>query len=277
MEIFYFRVNGNGVFGYIKNIFPLYKRIKALKPDIIHAHYLLCGILAGLTFCKPIVVSLMGSDVNEANRNILIKFLHRFFWQALIVKSTQMKKYLNIDSAYVLPNGVSFDSFRELNSSKQKEILGWSEKRKHILFASHPLRKEKNFKLAEEAVTLITDIDVELHFLNEIPNSSMPVYYNAADVVLLTSKHEGSPNVIKEAMACNTPIVATDVGDIKEVIGNTQGCFICSFEPEDVANKLRIALNFVGKTDGRLKVEHLEEKKIALRLKEIYMDVKLLK
>jgi teichuronic acid biosynthesis glycosyltransferase TuaC len=64
---------------------------------------------------------------------------------------------------------------------------------------------------------------------------------NAADLLLLTSLTEGSPQVIKEAMACNCPIVATDVGDIREIIGYTDGCYITTFKPSDVAVKIQAA------------------------------------
>jgi len=91
-------------------------------------------------------------------------------------------------------------------------------------------------------------------------------------MVILTSKFEGSPNVIKEAMACNCPIVSTDVGDVREVIGNTEGCFITSFEPEGVAKKIKLAIEFNKKTNGRDNITHLDEKVIAQRLIDVYQS-----
>jgi teichuronic acid biosynthesis glycosyltransferase TuaC len=83
--------------------------------------------------------------------------------------------------------------------------------------------------------------------------------------------HEGSPNVIKEAMACNCPIVSTDVGDVKEVIGETEGCFISSFEAKDIATKLQLAINF-GRTKGRQNISKLESHKIAKEIEKIYQQ-----
>jgi teichuronic acid biosynthesis glycosyltransferase TuaC len=92
-------------------------------------------------------------------------------------------------------------------------------------------------------------------------------------VVLLTSLWEGSPNVIKEAMACNTPIVSTDVGDVKEIIGKTEGCFITSFDPEDVSDKIKKALEFGKRTTGREDIKHLESGVVAKRIIAIYKNV----
>ena len=101
----------------------------------------------------------------------------------------------------------------------------------------------------------------------------MSIYFNASDLVLLTSFWEGSPNVIKEAMACNVPIVSTDVGDVKEVIGKTEGCYITSFDPEDVAEKIKLALKFGKRTTGIEDIKHLESSLIAKKIIKIYKSV----
>lgn len=98
---------------------------------------------------------------------------------------------------------------------------------------------------------------------------------NAADVLLLTSRYEGSPNVIKEAMACNCPIVATDVGDIRWIIGDTEGCYLTSFDPGDVASKLQLALKFGRRTRGRERLIELglDSVSVAKRIVQLYQDV----
>jgi glycosyltransferase involved in cell wall biosynthesis len=100
------------------------------------------------------------------------------------------------------------------------------------------------------------------------------LYFNAASVVLLSSFHEGSPNVIKEAMACNVPIVATNVGDVKYIIGKTDGCHICSYEVDDVSKKIQLALEYNKRTNGRKRIIELglESKTIARRIVEVYKN-----
>ena len=98
-------------------------------------------------------------------------------------------------------------------------------------------------------------------------------YYNAADVLLLTSLSEGSPNIIKEAMACNCPIVSTDVGDVKENIYNTEGCFISSYDPSDIANKIQKASNYgKSRTNGRENITHLNNNIVAKQILNIYNE-----
>lgn len=266
VKVDYYRITGNGILGYLKNVIPLYKYIRRNKPDLLHAHYSLCGIVTALTFQHPLVVSLMGSDVNNKGRNLFIKSFIRYFWNFTIVKSRSMQKTLGLNTVKVLPNGVSFDRFFEMDKISAQKELNWSTKKKHILFAANPSRPEKNYQLAIDAMRLLDDENIELHYLEDVPNEEMAVYYNAADVVLLTSTREGSPNVIKEAMACNAPIVATSVGDIEEVIGNTAGCFLVSFNEKDVAEKLSKALAKNDRTNGREQILHLKDEEIAFQL-----------
>ena len=93
------------------------------------------------------------------------------------------------------------------------------------------------------------------------------------DMALMTSFSEGSPQFIKEAMACNLPIVSTDVGDVKEIIQKTEGCYICKNEPEDVAKKIELALDFAKKTTGREKIQHLDNRIIAEKIIQVYQNV----
>jgi len=115
--------------------------------------------------------------------------------------------------------------------------------------------------------------DVELILVSKKPLNVVPKYMNACDVLVLVSDGEGSPQVIKEAMACNLPIVSTPVGDVPEVIGDTEGCYLCSQEPQDVAEKLEEALHWGKRTNGREKIAHLEISTISQRIIAIYEEV----
>ena len=161
-----------------------------------------------------------------------------------------------------------------MNFREAREKLGFSRDKKYILFLADPARPEKNFSLAEKAFNRLKEThNIELLPVYDKPHTDIPYYLSAADVLLLTSHFEGSPNAIKEAMACNCPVVSTDVGDVKEVISDTEGCFITSFEPEDVAEKLKLALDFGKRTNGREKIKHLDDKIIAQKLIDVYNSV----
>jgi teichuronic acid biosynthesis glycosyltransferase TuaC len=117
-----------------------------------------------------------------------------------------------------------------------------------------------------------------LHVINCVSIDELKYFYSAADLLLLTSFHEGSPNVIKEAMACNCPIVSTNVGDVPEVIGKTEGCFLASFDPIDVAEKMRFALEFAqtkGRTNGRQRIIELglDSETVSAKIIEVYNKV----
>jgi glycosyltransferase involved in cell wall biosynthesis len=276
IEIEYFLIKGKGFFGYLRNIPRIKKYLKIHGFDIVHAHYSLCGYVCSLARAKPLVVSLMGSDV-------LVGFLwkkvigvfHRFSWDVTIVKSAKMKETVNFPEAVVIPNGVDIDRFKFIERETACREVHFDPGKKHIIFVGYTELPVKNFKLVEEAYRLLNDTDVELNIVCGVAHDLIPNYMYAADVLLLTSLHEGSPNVIKEAMACGCPIVTTDVGDVREITGNTEGCFIATYEPGDVAEKIRLAIDFGKRTAGRKRLISLglDEATTAKRIIDLYKSV----
>ena len=267
----YFRIKGEGIPGYLKAIPVLRKYLKRNKYNVIHAHFSLSAFVASFAGAKPLIVSLMGSDVRaEFYFKFMIRIFAKFFWSKTIVKSEEMKKNLGIKDVHVIPNGVDFHKFKPIKRDIALKETGWDRSKKHILFAANPNRPVKNYKLAKSAFELINNSDIKLHYLDNVPNDKMLYYYNAADVVLLTSFWEGSPNVIKEAMACNSKMVATDVGDIRKIIGSTKGCLVGLHNAEIIAALIQEALNFDNKTDGRKNINHLNSEIIAKELLSIY-------
>lgn len=275
VNMHYFLIKGKGIMAYVKNIAKIRSYARKHEVDLIHAHYSFSGFSAALSFCKPTICSLMGSDIQAGGVvRFLIKLFYGLFWKATIVKSQRMKEGIKLNKAIVLPNGVDMKAFVCIEKVKSLDKTGFDPGIKNIAFLAAPSRHEKNFALAKEAVDKLgTEQNATLHTLHGIIHRDIPFYLNAADVLLLTSKWEGSPNAIKEAMACNCPIVSTDVGDVKEVIGNTEGCYITSYDPEDVAEKLKMALEYGKRTNGREKIKYLDEKIIAEKLVEIYKSV----
>lgn len=249
-----------GLSGYLLSIFKIRNLFRQGKYDIVHAHYGLSGFIAAMAGCSPLIVSLMGSDIYYSRiGRVFARFFYKFCWQATIVKSQEMRVVAGMRKSYIIPNGVDMERFVPMRQSDARKHLDLSIEKKLVLFIANPLRQEKNITLAEKAVEALGP-DVELKCIYNVPNSEIPYYLNASDVLLLTSKWEGSVNVIKEAMACNCPVVATNVGDTEWLLGYVPGHFISGFDLYDLLGKLTLALEFAKqyqKTNGRVRIQQL--------------------
>src|SRR5207237_628154 len=159
-----------------------------------------------------------------------------------IVKSQALQaalpRSLDPGRIWLLPSGIDLARFRPLDRGACRVKLGWDTARRHVVFPAAPERAEKRFWLAEAAVAELKRTDVELHALDGVSHEDVPTWLNAADVVLLTSTHEGSPNVVKEALACNVPVVSVDVGDV----AGRDGSFVAAADPAELAARLATIL-----------------------------------
>ncbi len=290
IEMSYFAVEGKGAMSYLRSVPLLRKRIEADPPDLIHAHYSLCGwvaVLAGTG--KPIVLSLMGDDAYGdyiAKDRIdwrsswlpVVTWMIQPFVDVLISKSANIARHVYRPRiSHIIPNGVRLDQFR-LYPGGCREELGLRPDKQYVLFLGDRNIPRKNFALADAAVRLLGRPDVEL--INPFPLSHGEVvkYLNSADVFVLCSFMEGSPNVVKEAMACNCPIVTTDVGDAAWVTGDTPGCVVSSFHAAEFAGALAQALDYAatnGRTEGRQRLIQLglSASDVAQRICAIYAQL----
>lgn len=270
IAIEYYDINGNGILSYIKHISLLRNYIKENHFNVIHAQFGYSGFTSAIAGCKPLVVSLMGTDYRlEKASAFITRIFAKLFWDVTIVKSRKMFDNLKIKEAKIIPNGIDFARFNTIDREIARRQIGFNSSA-HVLWVSDPERKEKNFDLAREALAHLNTDDVELTVVNNIELDQVPFYYYASDVLLVTSKWEGSPNVVKEAMACSLPIVSTDVGDVIDTIKDTEGCYITNSSPEAVASALDTALHFGKRTNGRSQVKHLDVDHISERLMETY-------
>ncbi len=278
VHVDYYGIKGKGFKGYLSNISIIRKEIKKNKYDIVHAHYSMTGYATSLACFGlkiPVIVSLMGSDVNAKPFQMLVtKLFSIFLWKCIIVKSEDMKTNLGNKSAIIIPNGVDLEEFQLGNQKEYKKKVDFDINKKQIIWVSNPERYAKNYALAKDAFDSLSLNDVELKVINGVPHNKIKDYMLAADMLLLSSRWEGSPNVIKEAMALNLPIVTTDVGDVKTIIQNTNGCYIVSQDAQEIASAIKKCLRFEKKTNGRDKIKHLDTKIIAKRLIQIYNEAK---
>lgn len=270
IQVDYYTIIGHGILGYLKNVPRLRQILKQGKYDVVHAHFSLSGVVATLAGAQPIVVSLMGWNVQKPLLKTTIKVFNKLFWNACIVKSVRMNDALKIKGLHMIPNGVNLDLFKPIDRQIAREKLGWDPDKLHFLCAADPKRPIKNTKLAQAAFDLIRKDNYELHFLEDVAFEDVVYHYNACDVVFLTSKAEGSPNVIKEALACNCKIVSTDVGDVKERFQNNNACFIAKHVSSDIAEKLLKALSYGKKSQTRELVVDLDSRIIAEKIHSVY-------
>lgn len=266
-----------GIYGYLRAVWRLWMTIRQGSYNLVHAHYSYSAFTATLAGCRPLVVSLMGSDTT-GNRflNLIIRILSQRRWSATIVKTKEMQRRLNLRNAVVIPNGVDLNRFRPLEKEFCRKKLGLDENEMIVLFIAGMNREEKRLSLAMEAFRLLDEGNLRFIHLHDTPNEQVPLYFNSADLLLLTSSREGSVNVVKEAMACNCPVVSTDVGDVRSVFGDLEGCFLTSSDPHDIAAGIKNALNFGRRTSGRKRLVELglDADSVAGRLIDLYMQVK---
>jgi len=273
IELDYFFIEQKGIMGYLQSLTLLKQTIKMFEPDVIHAHYGLSGLLANLQRRVPVVTTYHGSDINDprvkcySNIAIRLSRYNIFVSQRLADAIRHIKRYS------VIPCGVDMSLFHPIEKQVARDTLGWSQEGKYIIFSGNPEDKVKNFALAQQAVSLLPN--VQLIPLVGFTRDEVNLLLNAADVALMTSFTEGSPQFIKEAMACNCPIVSTDVGDVKSFIKDIEGCYIASYKHDNVEKKIKYALNFSEKnrTNGREQMNNMNNTIVAHRLVLIYRTI----
>ena len=269
-----FLIIGKGISGYLSNILKLRRIINSGKFDLIHSHFSLSGLISILASPVPVIITFHGSDINNIFLNVISSISVLFAkWGIYVSRKLYRKAFIKKSNHTIIPCGVDFKIFLPLEKQESRIKMGLSLGKKYVLFSSAFSNNVKNYPLAWRTIELLDDKCIELIELKEYSRNEVALLMNAADAVLLTSFNEGSPQFIKEAMACNCPIVATDVGDIREVIGGTEGCFITSFVPEEVADKLQQALNFDKRTNGRDRIQHFDNKLIATQVYDVYKQV----
>jgi len=266
---------GKGILGYLRNFKKLKTKINEFNPDLIHAHFGLSGLLSNFQRSVPVLTTYHGSEVSAFNVNLLSSvcaMLSRY--NIFVAQHIRNKMYYKPKKNYrILPCGINLHESKEIDKKVSLSKMNLNKDNINIVFSGAFDNSVKNYNLASTAIQLIPEIEINLVELKGYNRSEVNYLLNACDLFLLTSKSEGSPQIIKEAMACNCPIVATDVGDVREMISGTEGCYITSFEPEDVARKIRSAIKFAGRTRGREKIKRFNNDIIAEKIYLVYKEV----
>jgi glycosyltransferase involved in cell wall biosynthesis len=175
----------------------------------------------------------------------------------------------------IVPTSVDPDLFREIDRTEARRRLGWDRVDRIALFASDPTVPSKRYWLAETAVRLAREAlpSVKLRVLRNVAPDEVPVAMGAADCLLFTSASEGSPNVVKEALMCNLPVVSTRVGDVAEVLESVKPSYFCDDQPETIAAALVECLTSPVRSNGRAASGWLAADSVAERVILKYEEV----
>lgn len=270
----------------------LREEIAGSRPDAVHTMY--GGVMAAIVASSveiPHIVSFCGSDLlGEVYRSPLkilttqfnIKASHYSAKRsaAVIVKSLNLRRALPRsipqEKIHTIPNGIDLEQFRPLDPMSCRRRLGWDPERFHLLFSGSSDLEIKGIDLAKRTHQELAAMGgrCELHVLRNVAHEEVPLWLNASNAFLLTSTHEGSPNIVKEAIACGTPIVSVDVGDVRERIQGIRGCSIARADARDLALGLRkISLMGDFRTDGYEKIKPMSIHNIGKRIADVYRSV----
>lgn len=278
LEMRLFPVVGHGTKAHILAAWQLRKLIRREKPNIVHAHYSVCGYVSTLAtlFLRPrVVVSILGSFPKENRKARIVRFFIKHVWDRTLVKSRRTANQLGMDLP-VIPNGVNLSQFHVIDQAEARIACGFDEDKRYVVWCSNPARSEKRYPLAKQSVATLKDDHVVLVPVFNHPHDEVVRYMCAADVLLLTSISEGSPNVIKEAMACNCPVVSTDVGDVRWVTDGVDGTYVAEHDdPVTIGACLRKALAFGKRTSGRdaVVIKGLTSESIADKIIALYSSL----
>jgi glycosyltransferase involved in cell wall biosynthesis len=269
-------------FNYVKAIIRL-RRFNLRKYDVVHAHHGQSGIVALSQNQCPVVVTFHGSDLqgirDQRGRLTPLGYILRLSsqWVArraneIILVADHLARHIHSRPYHLIPAGIDLNSFRPMSKEESRAILELPMNARLILFVGNPERTEKRFWLAQKVVDLLTEtIPAQLVIANGVLPERMPLYMNACDLLLVTSSTEGSPNAVKEALACNLPIVSTDVGDIRQRIQSVTGCLVCeNDQPETIRITVNQALSKNKCIQGREAVLDFDESILIQKVIMVY-------
>src|SRR6266566_5873992 len=286
VDVFRFHGGGNPV-RYASAWLGVQRRLRRERYDLVHAQFGQSGLLA-LPKRVPLVVTFRGDDLAGVLSNAtgrltawgrLLPLLSRAVARradATIVVSAHMKNFLHRQAQpHVIPSGLDLARFRLIPQAEARRHLGLPADRRLVLFVGNPTSSRKRYDLACQAVEIVKrSLPAELVLGWAVPHEQIPYFMNACDALVFTSRQEGSPNVVKEALACNLPVVSVAIGDVPERLRDLAGCEVSADDrPETIAAALLRALSRGQRIAGRERMLELDEHLITERVIGVYRSV----
>jgi teichuronic acid biosynthesis glycosyltransferase TuaC len=256
------------------------RALDGFQPDVVHAHFgTMTAFFCAIATRLPLVITYRGSDLNpvpsisrwRSHSGRVLSQLAALRAARIVCVSEALRDRLwwRRNRTAVIPTGVDLSRFVPRPKDEARRELGWSPSERVVLFSAGPHPKIKRLDLAEEAVAWATAAHGPIRFVvahGTLPPESMPTFMNAADCLLVTSDYEGSPNIVKEAMACNLPVVSVDVGDIRERLEGVEPSDIADRDPLQLGRALVGVLADGRRSNGRSVAQRLDSTAIGRRL-----------
>ena len=275
ISVYYFAVKGKGVKGYLKALPALKKAVNDNEIDLIHAHYGLCGALAVLQRKVPVVITFHnGETLTKKGKLISSLAAWRSSYNIFVAQHIKDKLYKTPTRYSIIPCGIDLHLLPIVNKLEARSSMGLPDGMPNILFGGSFNNKRKNYPLAAEAVSLLP-YKVNLIEMKGFNRRQVNLLLCRFDLLLLTTLSEGSPQVVKEALACNCPVVATCVADIPDLLSGVSKSYVTGFDAKEIADCIDSVIKSDGRSDGRQKIEEmkLDNPAIADRLIAVYQNV----
>ena len=292
-EVEYFLVRGN----YVKAVGALKKKIREFNPDVVHAHFGLSAITAELQNLVPVVTTFHNGETLNWHVNWLSSlFSLRAKHVIYVAQHVRDLSYFKAKNYSIIPCGVPMNQCVVIDRAEARKQLGWSNDKKYILFGGAFDNLRKNYPLLRDAIAKINEQSpitnhqspIECVEMKNLTRSECVLRMNACDLFALPSHSEGSPQALKEAMACNCPCLATDIADVKYLFGDEPGHFILrnprktherwdadKNSLDEMVVLLKEALAFERRTHGRERIQKLglSNEQVAQKIIDIYKQI----
>jgi teichuronic acid biosynthesis glycosyltransferase TuaC len=269
----------------VRKWLELRQQVRQVDPDILHGQY---GTIVGLLTAfagRSTIISFCGSDLQPGASISVLRRVFGFLLSniaalcadGLICKSEQLRQALwwRKSRAVVIPSGVDLNLFVPGSQNEARKQLGWNHENPVAIVNPGDDPGVKGIDFAKAAMHFVCARlpNAELQVISNVEPVRMPLYYQAADVLLCTSLSEGSPNVVKEALACDLPVVSTPVGDVPERLAGVSPSCVVSRDPRKFGEAIATILQARQRSNGRERIMHLGLDQVANQILTVYQSV----
>lgn len=262
------------------------KTVSEFDPHIVHAHYgTITALFSALASYRPLVITFRGSDLNPTSdigyiRSLVGRVCSQiavFRAKHVICVSEQLRNQLwsRRCPTSVIFDGVNLSLFYPIPKDKARQTLEWDSKKKFVFFNLGGRPAGKRLALAESAIKIASREvrDIELIKVSKVDPERIPLLMNACDCLLLTSDWEGSPTVVKEAMACELPVVSVDVGDVSALLDGVLPSRVVPDNSEAIGRALVEILRKGVRSNGTMRVQPMSEESTTSKVLDIYQRI----